>query len=95
MSHASASEDCRKCGGPNVVWFAPSPLWNYVMRENDINGPVHYADLVCVRCFIELAIEKGIAGRWRLTVDPEPDGLVKVTPSGRVWDDSSNLWRQP
>lgn len=87
------SEDCRRCGGKNVVWSAASPLWNFVMRENDINGPIKYADLVCIPCFITLAIEKGLpVVGWRLTLVPEPEGLIYETPSGRVWDPEKFLW---
>lgn len=86
------TEDCYRCGGPNVVWYAPSPLWNLVMRGNDINGePLHH-DLVCVTCFVVLAAEAGVRGSWRLTVDPEPDGLIYQTPSGRRWDAERFLW---
>jgi hypothetical protein len=90
----AASEICQRCGGPNAVvpWFVPSPLWNLVMRCNDINGDPLYGDLVCPACFLAIATEAGVAGTWRLTVDPLPDDLVTVTPSGRVWDDEAGLW---
>ncbi len=87
------AERCRRCGDPNVIWAAHSPLWNYVMRGNDINGEARYADLVCVACFINCAMEAGLpATGWRLTLVPEPEGLVYMTPSGRVWDDRQFLW---
>lgn len=92
---AGPHERCRRCGGANVVWFAPSPLWNLVMRENDINGPIQFGDLVCIPCFIGLAAEKGVQGVWRIGVDPEPEGLVKITPSGRVWNEETHLWDEP
>lgn len=92
----SKDEYCRRCGGGNVIWSAQSPLWNYVMRENDINGPIKYADLVCVPCFMELAVEKGLpAIGWRLTLVPEPEGLIYQTPSGRYWDHERFLWVEP
>lgn len=87
-------ESCRRCDGPNVAWSAPSPLWNLVMRGNDINGDPRFNDLVCPVCFVVLAAEAGVEGRWMFAVDPEPEGLVKVTPSGRVWDDVENLWTE-
>lgn len=92
MGTLGNDERCNRCGGENVVWSAPSPLWNLVMRGNDINGDPKWGDLVCIRCFIVLAKVAGIHGRWQVSVDPEPDGLVKVTPSGRVWDDEKWLW---
>lgn len=86
-------EYCRRCGGPNVIWSAQSPLWNYVMRGNDINGESRFNDLVCMPCFIKCAIEAGLPDRgWLLTLVPEPEGLVYETPSGRVWDESKFLW---
>jgi hypothetical protein len=88
-------EWCRRCQGPNVVWFAPSPLWNMVMRGNDINGEPLHDDLVCMACFVELASEVGVVGTWRLNVSPEPADLIKVTPSGRVWSDERQLWVSP
>lgn len=87
-----SDETCRRCGGENITWFAPSPLWNFVMRGNDINGEPLHGDLVCLRCFVVLAEEAGIKGRWRLTADPEPDGLVYETPSGRIWDPERWQW---
>jgi hypothetical protein len=86
---------CQKCGHyePDVV--VPSPLWNYVMRGNDIDGPALYGDLVCARCFIGLAVEAGVEHGWRLTTTAMPEGLVYETPSGRVWDHSAWMWVEP
>lgn len=89
------AETCYRCGGENVRWCAPSPLWNRVMRGNDISGEPQFHDLVCVRCFIVLAFEAGVDGTWRLSVTPEPDGLIYETPSGRIWDADSWLWVDP
>lgn len=88
-------EICHRCGGENVRWSAPSPLWNKVMRGNDINGEPRYGDLVCIRCFIVLAFEAGIDGTWRVGLDPEPEGMIYETPSGRVWDQVRGLWVEP
>lgn len=96
------TETCNRCGDDNHAWSTASPLWNFVMRGNDINGTPRYGDLVCVGCFWECAKEVGIVGTWtlkltdegvlRLTVEPEPPELIYVTPSGRVWDPVLNLW---
>lgn len=91
-SMASDGERCRRCGQANVIWFAPSPLWNLVMRGNDIDGDPLFDDLVCMPCFVTLAGEAGVEGVWRLSVDPEPDGLIYVTPSGRTWNAKRNRW---
>lgn len=95
MGYLGASEVCNRCGGENVTWSAPSPLWNIVMRGNDISGTPLWGDLVCMRCFAVLAHEAGLDGRWRLSLNPEPEGLVKETPSGRVWDADRWLWIDP
>ena len=89
---AQEAEDCRRCGRPNPSWSAPSPLWNRIMRGNDIDGDSLFNDLVCVPCFITIATESGVVGHWTVAVDPLPDDLIYVTPSGRVWDESRGLW---
>ena len=89
-------EWCRRCDGPNVAWSAASPLWNYVMRGNDINGEARHGDLVCMTCFVVLAAEAGLpSSGWRLTLHPEPEGLAYETPTGRVWDAEQFLWVEP
>lgn len=85
-------EICHRCGGENVNWAAPSPLWNLVMRSNDIDGDPLYSDLVCLRCFVVLAEEAGVTGQWLLCMDKEPEGLIKTTPSGRVWNPETWMW---
>lgn len=49
------SEDyCRQCGRRNVVWFAPSLLWNKAVREHGLS------EMLCPQCFIEAAEHAGI-----------------------------------
>lgn len=56
MSHPE--DFCERCKGPNVVWFAPSPLWNAAHGEWDILCPV---------CFVQLAEAAGITPTaWRI-----------------------------
>lgn len=89
-------EWCRRCGGPNVIWSAASPLWNLVMRGNDMGGESRFRDLVCIPCFIVCAVEAGLPeGGWRLTLATEPEGLIYETPDGRVWDPERFLWVDP
>lgn len=83
---------CRRCGGRNIAWSAPSPLWNAVMRGGSINGPWQWDEIVCPICFAELAEAAGIANVWRLTARFVHVELETVTPSGRVWDDETQLW---
>jgi len=86
-------EYCRRCGGPNVVWSAPSPLWNQVMRGGSINGNEMYEGIVCPTCFALLAEAAGLAEFWQFSAQRVHVELETVTPSGRVWDEQTWLWR--
>lgn len=85
-------EFCHRCGGPNVSWRAPSPLWNQVMRGGCINGPTQFNDLICPTCFAVLAEAAGIADIWRFHPERINVPLQLVTPSGRTWNDQTWLW---
>lgn len=66
------------------------------MRGNDINGDSKFDDLVCISCFIELANDVGLPETgWRLMLVPEPKRLIYETPSGRIWDEKTFLWKKP
>jgi hypothetical protein len=91
-SAAHPEDTCGRCGGPNVSWVAPSPLWNAVMRAGDINGPDLYGGIVCPTCFARLAERQGVAFGWRLYATGVLTELATVTPSGRRWDEASWLW---
>ena len=86
---------CHRCGGPNVAWSAPSPLWNAVMRGGSIDGEWQWEEIICPTCFAVLAEAAGIAGVWRLDADQVHVELETVTPTGRVWNDALRLWVQP
>lgn len=86
---------CHRCGRANVSWSAPSPLWNEVMRGGDINGPWKYNEIICPSCFADLAEKCGVAHSWRLSAEVVQVELQTVTPSGRIWDESTWLWRVP
>jgi len=45
-------DTCRRCGGPDVVWFAPNDLWNRV--NGSPNG------ILCPTCFVRTAEERGV-----------------------------------
>jgi hypothetical protein len=92
---AHPEDYCHRCGGPNVSWAAPSPLWNAVMRGGDINGRDLFNGIVCPLCFAVLAEAAGIASQWRLSAENVNQPLQTITPSGRVWDDNAWLWREP
>lgn len=85
---------CEICGGANVAWCAPSPIWNAVMRDGDITRADEYG-IVCPRCFAVRAEALGVAGLWRLDAEYVHVPLVTVTPSGRVWDSERWLWVEP
>lgn len=55
---------CERCKRPNVMWFAPSELWNAVHGEWGILCPV---------CFVELAKAAGIDAAWKLHPETFPD----------------------
>jgi len=92
MTDAHPEDYCHRCKGPNVVWSAPSPLWNEVMRGGDINGPWRWDEIICPTCFVVLAEEQGIAANWRLSAQKVNVPLSTTTPSGRVWDTDSWTW---
>lgn len=83
---------CGRCGGLNVPWVAPSPLWNEVMRGGDINGPGRYGDIICPTCFVVLAEAAGIASSWRIAAMEIHVPLKYETPSGRTWNHQTWLW---
>lgn len=87
-------DHCNRCGGPNISWCAPSPLWNEVMRGGDINGPWQYDEIICPTCFAILAEKAGIASMWRLHAERITRPLQLVTPSGRTWNEQTWLWEE-
>lgn len=89
------AEDCDRCGRTNVVWHAPSPLWNAVMRGGSINGNPLYNDMVCLACFADIAEENHVADGWVLRARDVHVELETVTPSGRVWSEEQQLWVEP
>ena len=92
MSTEHPEDTCGRCGGPNIAWAAPSPLWNEVMRGGDINGPWQWNEIICPTCFAVLAEKVGVAQQWRLTAEQVHVPLQTVTPSGRTWNEQTWLW---
>lgn len=90
----AAHETCKRCGHENPAWSAPSPLWNEVMRGGCINGPPEYGDMVCAACFMVLAEAKGVASLFRVSAERVTAPLQTITPTGRVWDEASQLWSE-
>lgn len=87
---------CHRCNGPNVMWTAPSPLWNMVMRSGGvIDGKEMYNGIICPGCFIELAERMGIVTSWRLYAEDVKVPLQTVTPSGRVWNEQTWMFEEP
>ncbi len=85
---------CGRCSGKNPLsWCAESPLWNEIMRNGDINNQDEY-DFICPNCFMQLGIDRGIANIFRITAPETLVDLKEVTPSGRLWDKESFLWKE-
>lgn len=58
MARESHPEDfCKKCGRPNVVWFAPNEMWNKYVRDNE-------PGILCPVCFIQLVEREGVSATW-------------------------------
>lgn len=96
VNPSTGLEICRRCGRDYGEWSAPSPIWNAVMRDGDINNLDEPFDgIVCANCFIALADEAGVATSWRVypTSIVDSSKVALTTPSGRVWDESAWLWR--
>jgi hypothetical protein len=65
---------CHKCGGLNIVWWAPQEAWNEVTEAEGASREVVW----CPRCFALIAAEHGwhvisyAAEMERLVPDREP-----------------------
>jgi hypothetical protein len=66
------------------------------MRDDDIDGPWQYSELICPQCFMLLAEERiGHHMHWRLYAEKVGVPLKTVTPSGRTWNPDTWLWDDP
>jgi hypothetical protein len=86
---------CHRCGGPNIIWYAPSPLWNEVMRGGDISGRSKWSEIICPTCFCILTQEAGIGSAFRIYATRLEVKLPTTTPDGRVWNSETWLWEEP
>lgn len=60
---------CGRCSGRNIVWFAPAPLWNAVVRRAD--GSDEWP-VLCPICFAQLAEERGhVTSAWELITESD------------------------
>lgn len=86
---------CHRCYLGNRSWTAPSPLWNYVMRGDDMGAAERFDGIVCATCFMMMAEELGAGELW--LVYPQRIGvpLKMTTPDGREWDPVTWMWRKP
>ena len=73
ISRSHPEGTCDRCGGGNVCWFAPSPLWNTVARS-------HGYGILCPLCFIVLAEAQGLRAAWK--IEPEPPTNEREAPDG-------------
>lgn len=61
---AHPEDRCRKCGGRNIVWFAPNPVWNAINQTG----------VLCPVCFVsEYERINGRSFAWSLS--PEATGV--------------------
>jgi len=95
VADTSPEDYCWRCGGPNVPWSAPSPLWNEVMRGGDINAGDLHGGIICPTCFAVLVQAAGVAELWKLYADRVLVPLATVTPSGRTWNAETWRWDEP
>jgi len=56
-------DSCKKCGRPNIVWFAPNDLWNRYVRDQGEPG------ILCPVCFVKLAEQGGLITTWSVAPD--------------------------
>lgn len=70
ISHEHPEAKCEDCGGANVVWHAPSQIWNKVCRP-----PGYRCDpMLCPTCFIIRAEKVGIhSTSWRVCPEDWPN----------------------
>ena len=70
-TRAHPEHRCERCRGPNVRWFAPSPLWNAAHGEWDILCPI---------CFVQLAEAAGIdPTAWEVRPEVLPQETTTAT----------------
>lgn len=51
----------------NIVWIAPSDIWNEVMRDGNRGNPDEFS-FCCPNCFMQLANERGVGSRsWKVS----------------------------
>lgn len=80
---------CQICDGVNPVWFAPSPLWNKVMRYSDGKDTQERYQFVCPNCFIKEAEAIGINPTgWELK-EEQPQ-----SETARVWSAPTSIIQQ-
>lgn len=48
---------CMVCWSEYPVWYAPSPLWNQVVRRPDGSDEWEF---LCPTCFARIAVERGV-----------------------------------
>lgn len=64
---------CSLCGVDYPVWSAPDDLYNAVMRLPD---GTDRSPFPCPTCFARMAVESGVAGRFRLSAEDPGAGVT-------------------
>lgn len=65
-------ENCAHCGRDYPIWYAPSPLWNAVMRRPDVN--LEDLGFCCPDCFIRFADKTEIGPKFWFVGSSADDG---------------------
>lgn len=94
--HGDGAEDwCHRCGGDNISWSAPSPLWNRIMRGDNVGGKEPWDGIICPTCFAVLTEQEGVGKMWLLFPQVVLAELKVVTPDGRAWNPDTWKWEDP
>lgn len=65
---------CEDCGGANVVWHTPSPIWNKVCRPEGYRCD----PMICPTCFIIRAEKAGVQPTsWRVAPEDWPNDKLR------------------
>jgi hypothetical protein len=68
---------CDDCGGANVIWSAPSDVWNKVCRPN---GEIVADPMLCPTCFAVRAKRAGLDVSWTLS----PNAAISDCAGGNL-----------
>ena len=68
---------CHRCGGRNILWSAPSEVWNPVMRPGGDKSGWLWNEIICPSCFGLLFVERFPETSFVLTIHADSRGAKK------------------